>query len=150
MCKCSGKCGCNITSTTKGEKGDANAASNLGYKQLLALFTQSGTSVPTMTNLVNTTGITFGAWTRTSAGLYKLAITGATPINTLVPFGNWQGNAGTYLAISDQSALLGYITYYIGQNDELWLEVYDPTWTLAEYSTLFSTTKHPLDVKLFF
>lgn len=23
MCKCSGKCGCNITSTTKGEKGDA-------------------------------------------------------------------------------------------------------------------------------
>jgi len=38
MCGCKNKCNCNITSTTKGEKGDANSASNLGYKQLLALF----------------------------------------------------------------------------------------------------------------
>ena len=45
MCKCSGKCGCNITSTTKGEKGDSGNTSVLTTKvtlttaQILALFT---------------------------------------------------------------------------------------------------------------
>lgn len=155
MCGCKGKCGCNIVSTTKGEKGDANSASNLGYKQLLALFSQSGTSAPTMTNLVNTTGITFGAWTRASAGFYKLSVPGMTHDNSLTPFGNWHGNAGTYQVVSDQSTVLGYITYYTWDGgEELWLEVIDATFTSVDYSTLFTsgpnTPKFPIDLKLFF
>lgn len=57
MCKCSGKCGCNITSTTKGEKGDSSSVASLGYKVYTALLTQSGTSAPTVKVLNNTLGV---------------------------------------------------------------------------------------------
>jgi hypothetical protein len=69
MCKCSGKCGCNITSTTKGEKGDASPVSNLGYKVYSALISQSGTSIPTANVFQNTLGATI-SFTRSAIGVY--------------------------------------------------------------------------------
>ena len=60
MCKCSGTCGCNITSTTKGEKGDASPEATLGYKVYTAFLNQTGTDAPVATVLQNTIGaITF-------------------------------------------------------------------------------------------
>lgn len=59
MCKCSGKCDCNITSTTKGEKGDASPEATLGYKVFTALLSQSGTSAPTLIVYANTLGTSF-------------------------------------------------------------------------------------------
>lgn len=76
MCKCSGQCGCNITSTTKGEKGDASTVASLGYKVYTALLTQTGTDAPTATILQNTIGtVTYtysgvGIYHATSSGLF--------------------------------------------------------------------------------
>jgi len=126
-----------------GSSGDGS------YKELISSFTQSGTSAPVNVTLKNTTGITIGSWTRTYDGFYKLTVNGATSINTITKFSNWNGNAGTYQVISDQSSVLGYITYYIGQPNELWLEVYDDTFTQVDYSTLFGTTSYPIEIKIF-
>lgn len=82
MCKYSGKCGCNITSTTKGEKGDASSAATLGYKVYTALLTQTGTNAPTAIILQNTLGILsysydgVGLYTIVSFGLFTLNKTG--------------------------------------------------------------------------
>jgi len=73
MCKCSGKCGCNITSTTKGEKGDANSAANLGYKVYTALLTQTGTDAPTAIILQNTLG-GIPTFTYETVGDYKIIL----------------------------------------------------------------------------
>lgn len=85
MCKCSGQCGCNIISTTKGEKGDASPVSSLGYKVYTALLTQSGTDAPTATVLQNTLGGTV-IWTRDSQGTYYGTLSGAfTTGKTFIP-----------------------------------------------------------------
>ncbi len=76
MCKCSGTCGCNITSTTKGEKGDASSASTLGYKIYKALLTQTGTSAPVATILENTLG-SVPAWSYTNVGIYACTLASA-------------------------------------------------------------------------
>jgi len=75
MCKCSGTCGCNITSTTKGEKGDASPEATLGYKVYIALISQTSTSAPTVTVLQNTIGTI--VWTRDAAGEYYGTLVGA-------------------------------------------------------------------------
>ena len=78
MCGCKGKCGCNIISTTKGEKGDASPVASLGYKVYTALLTQAGTSAPTAIILNNTIGtLVFGysgvgLYTITTSGLFTL------------------------------------------------------------------------------
>jgi hypothetical protein len=75
MCGCKGKCGCNIISTTKGEKGDASPVASLGYKVYTALISQSGTSAPTVTVLQNTLGTI--VWTYASVGSYVGTLSGA-------------------------------------------------------------------------
>lgn len=76
MCGCKGKCGCNIISTTKGEKGDASPVASLGYKVYKALISQSGTGDPIVNVLANTLGGSV-VWTRDSVGYYKGTLTGA-------------------------------------------------------------------------
>lgn len=56
MCKCKNKCGCNISTTTQGQKGDPSIIPTLGYKVYTALLTQSGTAAPTALVLMNTLG----------------------------------------------------------------------------------------------
>jgi len=75
MCGCKGKCGCNITSTTKGEKGDANSSSNLGYKVYVAILTQTGVSAPIASVLQNTLGGT-PTFSYESTGDYKIILNG--------------------------------------------------------------------------
>jgi hypothetical protein len=129
---------------------EVNGDVTSGVKTYVALFSQSGTSVPTATLLEDTTRGSLGSWSRPFAGKYILTITGITQTNTVTQgFGNWEGNAGTYVTISDQSAVLGYLSCYVGQNDELFLEVYDSGWNLVDYSTLLGTTKFPIDLKIY-
>lgn len=75
MCKCSGQCGCNITSTTKGEKGDASPVASLGYKVYKALLTQTGTTAPTVVVLQNTLGGVI-SWTYNGVGTYNGTLSG--------------------------------------------------------------------------
>lgn len=84
MCGCKGKCGCNIISTTKGEKGDASPVASLGYKVYTALLTQSGTDAPVATVLENTLGaITL---IRGGVGQYILQSSGLFTMNKTVLF----------------------------------------------------------------
>jgi hypothetical protein len=76
MCGCKGKCGCNITSTTKGEKGDASPVASLGYKTYVANLTQSSTNAPVATVLENTLGGNL-VWTRFGSGTYLATLNGA-------------------------------------------------------------------------
>lgn len=82
MCKCSGKCGCKITQITKGEKGDSNSASTLGYKIYRALISQSGTSAPTATVLQNTLG-SVPTFTYLGVGSYQITLNITTTQNKL-------------------------------------------------------------------
>lgn len=79
MCKCKGKCGCNISTITKGEKGDPSSASSLGYKVYTAFLNQKGTSAPIATVLKNTIGAI--VWTRSNTGYYLATLFGAFPTN---------------------------------------------------------------------
>lgn len=78
MCKCNSKCNCNITSTTKGEKGDASPVASLGYKEYVAILEQSGTGDPVATVLVNTLG-GVPVWTRVNEGYYYGTLANAFP-----------------------------------------------------------------------
>jgi len=84
MCGCKGKCGCNIISTTKGEKGDASPVASLGYKVYKALISQSSTNAPTVTVLQNTIGDI--VWTRDGVGVYLGTLANAFTANkTFLP-----------------------------------------------------------------
>ena len=97
MCGCKNKCNCNITSTTKGEKGDASSVASLGYKVYVALLTQTGTSAPTPIVLANTLGYT-PSIVYDGIGLYHISLTGAlfTKIYTPIQFQHTTMNGGDY------------------------------------------------------
>lgn len=118
-------------------------------KNYIALFGQTGAAIPVTQEIENNTGLVFPAWTSPYPGFYKMSIPGSTPNNVITPFGNWDGNAGTYQVISDQSTVLGYVTYYIGNPGELWLEVYNPLFVQVDFSTLFGSAKIPIELKLY-
>ncbi|WP_298842166.1 hypothetical protein [uncultured Clostridium sp.] len=88
MCKCKGKCGCNISTTTKGEKGDSSSVSALGYRVYAAFISQIGTSAPTVSILMNTLG-EIPTFSYNSVGVYTITSPGGLfPNNkTFVLFG---------------------------------------------------------------
>lgn len=45
MCKCSGKCGCNITQITKGEKGDTGDIGPTGPQGISGIFFQDSSEI---------------------------------------------------------------------------------------------------------
>lgn len=86
MCKCSGKCGCNITKITKGEKGDTGAigpqgpqgpSGELPYLVYIASISQSGTDAPVANVLMNTIGDI--VWSYVNEGYYHATLEGAFP-----------------------------------------------------------------------
>jgi len=83
MCVCKNKCNCNITSTTKGEKGDASPSASLGYKVYTAILTQTGTSAPSANVLQNTLGGT-PVFSYISTGEYRITLTGLLTANKRV------------------------------------------------------------------
>jgi hypothetical protein len=120
----------------------------VGHTKYTALLTQSGTSDPTTIVFENTRGVT--GWTRTNTGFYKsVGLVGMTPNNTITGFGNWNGNAGTYMPISDQSTILGYYSVYVGVDGELWIDVYDSSFVSVDLSTLMTTASIPIDIKFY-
>lgn len=121
------------------------------YTEYNAIISQIGTDPLSINFVSNTSGVTIGnSWTRTYAGFYKLPIDLSSYEGTIIsPFGNWNGNAGTYQVISDQSSVLGYITYYIVDDAEIWLEVYNSTFTQVDFSTLFGNANFPINFKFF-
>lgn len=62
----------------------ANRAAVLGYKEYVALLTQSGTDAPVATVLYNDLGGTV-VWTRGGVGLYEGTLTGAFTVNKTDP-----------------------------------------------------------------
>lgn len=93
MCGCKNKCNCNITSTTKGEKGDASSVASLGYKVYVALLTQAGTNAPVATVLQNTLGGTV-VWTRSVSGSYIGTLANSFTLNKTFCVINCQKDAG--------------------------------------------------------
>lgn len=112
MCGCKGKCDCNITSTTKGEKGDASPVASLGYKVYSALITQNGNpaSAPTVKILQNTLGTINRAYT--STGTYTLSSSGLfTADKTFLLIGTPSDVTGVvYFNWSDVNDLIIYTT----------------------------------------
>jgi len=95
MCGCKGKCGCNIISTTKGEKGDASPVASLGYKVYIALLTQAGTDAPTAVVLENTLGGT-PVWSYVGTGNYLITLSGVFIENKTVPYITPTNNSSQY------------------------------------------------------
>jgi len=109
MCGCKGKCGCNITSTTKGEKGDASPVASLGYKSYIALLTQTGTSAPVPVVLINTLGF-IPSYAYSSAGQYT--ITGTSfPSNKTAVITSGINNPGTIAKTILSSTQILLFTY---------------------------------------
>lgn len=89
MCKCKGKCGCNITQITKGEKGDAF---NLGYKLYAAKLNQESTLDPSETLFKNELSGPV-VWTRSSGGIYVGTLAGAFTLNKTSALIGYSDNA---------------------------------------------------------
>jgi hypothetical protein len=135
-----------VTSLGIDETGKV-VTTGISKKLYTALLSQSGTSNPTTIVLEDTKGIT--GWTRAIAGFYKTLIPGITPTNTMTGFGNWTGNAGTYIPISDQSTILGYYSVYIGVDGEIWLDVFNSSFVYTDLSTLLTTASLPIEIKFY-
>ena len=120
MCKCSGQCGCNITSTTKGEKGDASTVASLGYKVYTALLTQTGTTAPTETVFQNTLGGVI-VWTRNGVGDYIGTLTGAFPVDKTFVFSSSLGNSPADILqfYKDSVNNVGVLTYSGAASDDI-------------------------------
>lgn len=119
MCGCKGKCGCNITSTTKGEKGDASPVASLGYKVYKALISQSSTSAPTVIVLQNTLSAAI-VWTRDGAGVYLGTLVGAFTADK------------TFLHQPSQNNSNMSIVLLRNDSDTVEIDTFDNTNTLAD------------------
>ena len=124
MCKCSGQCGCNITSTTKGEKGDASTVASLGYKVYTALLTQTGTTAPVAIVLQNTLGVTV-TYGYTATGVYSIELGTAYASGKVGIFISPFGNSNNYALSSTIGFQYDGTTGYI-------LRTFDSTGALSD------------------
>lgn len=140
MCGCKGKCGCNIISTTKGEKGDASPVIALGYKSYVANWQQDGTAVPIFYVLSNTIGTV--AVSRLSAGVYKLTSSGLFTLNKtwISCFADYGDIGNTYLPLGNNigGRLLGYynVSFSASDPNTITINVVDTTFANADLSTI--------------
>lgn len=102
MCGCNSKCGCNITSTTKGEKGDASPEATLGYKVYKALISQEAAGAPTAIVLVNTLGVV-PTFAYTTTGEYVLTATGVFTVDKTFILTGSSVDAGCTVKITHSS-----------------------------------------------
>lgn len=124
MCGCKGKCGCNITSTTKGEKGDASPVASLGYKSYIALLTQTSTNAPTAIVLQNTLGVTV-TYGYTATGVYSIELGTAYASGKVGIFISPFGNSNNYALSSTIGFQYDGTTGYI-------LRTFDSTGALSD------------------
>lgn len=107
-----------------------------------ALLTQTGTSAPVATVLVNTLSGT-PVWTRLGVGNYNLTLVGEFITDkTYIPnFGTSVGNGRTMIQITNGASLLGYLDLFWDSEDVLILNIYDTLFAPTEFSTLIGATK---------
>jgi hypothetical protein len=118
---------------------DAASGGSTGYLSYVALFNQTGTDAPDVTELQNT--IVGGVWSRTTTGRYKITNTGAFPFGKTHISGmcNYQGNWATMIPVGfDGTGVQGYIQMYQQSEDVIVIDVYNSAGGLIEYSTLMA------------
>lgn len=129
-----------------------NPTVKLPYKVYTSLFSQESALVdPTVTALENTIGSV--VWARDSTGNYSGTLTGAfTQDKThFAPFGDFNGDASTYLPIwGGSGAILGYWTMYQNGEDQVAIQVKDASGVATDLFTLIGATTLMLaDIKVF-
>lgn len=114
-----------------------------GVQSYIALLEQTGTDAPVATVLLNTFNGEI-VWTRESAGNYSGTLINAFTDDKvhIPPFGDFSGDANTYLPIwSGSGAVLGYWTVYLANEDSIGIQVKNPSGVAVDLSTLIGTTK---------
>lgn len=122
-------------------------------KKYKANFKQSGTSAPTATELINSTGIT-PTFSRTGLGVYKLTFIGAFPDSKkldLHPFINGEDGRNTLIAVHGGGVIKGYYSLYYSDIDSLLLKCYDLSLAAQEMNGLLggTATNLPIEFTIF-
>lgn len=115
-----------------------DSAAFAGKKVYKALLTQSGTSAPVATVLVNTLSGT-PVWSRGAAGTYRATLTGEFPDADKFYISGMIITAVsnlTFIPISDAGSIVGYYTLYRESANVITMETYDNTFSVVEFSTL--------------
>jgi len=109
----------------------------LAPKVYKALLTQTGTSAPVATVLVNTLSGT-PVWSRSSAGTYVLTLASEWQTNKVFmpPFNTWNGTNVPVVPIYDGSGITGYYLLRITSVNTIELLVYDSGGSSSDFSTL--------------
>jgi hypothetical protein len=103
------------------------------YSIYAARFTQSGTSNPVVTSIINTTGQTI-TWTRASAGVYEASVTG----NVFVSGQQTGGTSGiVHEIMNNVGTIVGvYNLYYTASPSKLTLIIANTFTDFVDYSTI--------------
>ena len=115
------------------ELKNATRNSVLGYASYIPRFAQSGTSAPTTTEFLNTTGASI-TWVRGSAGFYYAEL--PVGFNYYIPysFGKWGGR----IILSDTDH---YCMYYIEDNF-VYFETYNSSDANVDLSSIIGTSPY--------
>ncbi len=131
----------------------------LGYKSYVAKFSQSGTDDPVVQVLSNDTGLEV-LWTRLDVGSYRgqfLINNNQTILDNSKFFlkdgSNWEGNMGVIVPFFNGSATDGKIMIYpwggfVGIPG-IFIDSFDSTNALEEWSTLIGTTEYYLEFRIY-
>lgn len=122
-------------------------------KTYRANLKQSGTSAPTATELINSTGIT-PTFSRTGLGVYKLTFVGAFPDSnklSLHSFINGEDGRNTIIPVHGVGAIKGYYSLYYSDVDSLLLKCYDDSLAAQEMNSLLggTATNLPIEFTIF-
>lgn len=116
-------------------------------KSYIALLTQSGTDDPKATELKNTyKQITL---TRHALGTYWIISDSEFTANKTIidgPYSNWAGNGTIATILTSGSAIIGYLLFTYGNATRIEIDVFDPTWSPAEWSTIMDTSSLPIKI----
>ena len=131
-----------------GELKNATRNSVLGYASYIARFAQSGTSAPTTTELLNTTGLTIN-WIRHQIGSYRFAIPAGFTVH-VSGVGDFDSRTTGMPILAFDGTIHGYIVMY-NSGSFIYLQCYNNEDSVRiDYSTLMGTTTFDLpEIKFF-
>jgi len=121
-------------------------------KKFLANLKQTGTSTPTKTDLINSTGVT-PTLSRPGVGSYKVEFIGLFSNSaklSLHPFVNGEDGKVTFMPVYNAGAIVGYYTIYYNDIDALLIKTYDASFVAADISTLLGANNNlPIEFTIF-
>lgn len=118
-------------------------------KSYEANYKQSGTSAPTVTELLNNTGV-IPTISRTAPGVYKLTFLGLFPDSnklSLHPFINGEDGRNAMIPVHSGAAIAGFYSLYYSDIDSLILICYNLAHVPQEMHTLLGGTATNLPIK---